>query len=590
MRRSKFWMLISVLILASMVLTACQSQESPIIKTIVVTTEGKEVIKVITQEPVENPLAPVEKVLRINMRTYPDIIDPQISSFVGEIAHLELIYEGLTNLDKDLNTVPGAAESWEFNENATELTFTLREGLIYSDGSVLNAMRFKDALMRNINPETQGQYANSTDEIVGATEWRTGEGEESEAGKAMVEKSILAMDMAGNECTDYDATDCRILKLVLTKPAPYFDTVMSLWITFPVKKELIEEGGEIWWNSSVYQIGNGPYILETLEPFVRGYFVPNPNYWGGQGKVNIEYRYITDTAVAFEAYKNDEFDIVTLASEDWMTVKNDPVLSQEALIYPGSCTFNVNFYQLKEPFTDPKVREAFALALDRDAWVSDVLQDLGAPTLTWIPPGFPGYDGEETRWSYNPEAAVQALKSSSYGSVEALPEITATFNDTPRNRLRYEWLAAKWEEVLGVKIGLNPVESTTYTALTKDVNTAPQMFILGWCADYPDPQNWLSIYWMSSASFANRIGYANSELDALMTEADVEPDPEKRMTLYAEAQKLLVGSLPGAFMWNNVNSYLVKPWVKNIEVTPQDTDWPGSINPIVVDIDTSMIP
>ena len=113
MRRSKFWMLISVLILASMVLTACQSQESPIIKTIVVTTEGKEVIKVITQEPVENPLAPVEKVLRINMRTYPDIIDPQISSFVGEIAHLELIYEGLTNLDKDLNTVPGAAESWE---------------------------------------------------------------------------------------------------------------------------------------------------------------------------------------------------------------------------------------------------------------------------------------------------------------------------------------------------------------------------------------------------------------------------------------------------------------------------------------------
>jgi len=95
---------------------------------------------------------------------------------------------------------------------------------------------------------------------------------------------------------------------------------------------------------------------------------------------------------------------------------------------------------------------------------------------------------------------------------------------------------------------------------------------------------------MSSASFANRIGYANSELDALMTEADVEPDPEKRMTLYAEAQKLLVGSLPGAFMWNNVNSYLVKPWVKNIEVTPQDTDWPGSINPIVVDIDTSMIP
>lgn len=592
MKNKRYWILLSLLTLISTLLAACgpQATPEPIIETVVVMEEGKEVVKVVTTTPDPSMIEPTQKLLRVNLGTYPDIIDPQQSSFSNEIAHLELIYEGLTALDKDLETVPGAAESWQYNENATELTFTLREGLVYSDGTVLNAMRFKDALMRNINPATAGEYAGSTDEILGAAEWRLGEGDASEAGKAVVEKSILAMDMAGNECTDYEQTDCRTLKLALVKPAPYYHTVMAIWVAFPAKKELIEEGGENWWNSSVYQIGNGPYILRNLEPFVRSYFVPNPNYWGGQGIVDIEFRFITDTAVEFEAYKNNEFDIVRLASEDFATVKNDPVLSLEQKIFPGSCTYNIFFHQLKEPFTDIKVREAFARALDRATYVTDVLQNLGAPTLTWIPPGFPGYDPTEDRWSYDPPAAVQALKDSSYGSVEALPDIVATFGDTPRNRIRWEWLVNKWKEVLGVDISLNPVEPTTFTALTNDVNTAPQMFLLGWCADYPDPQNWLSIYWMSTSALANRIGYVNTDLDALMSAADVEPNPDVRMKLYYDAQKLLVTSLPGAFMYNNVNSFLVKPWVKNLELTPQDSSWPGRINPLVIDIDTSMLP
>jgi len=88
--------------------------------------------------------------------------------------------------------------------------------------------------------------------------------------------------------------------------------------------------------------------------------VPNQNYWAGVGKVDIEYSYITDSAVSFQAYKNNEFDIVPLAAEDLATVKADAVLSKEAMIYPGSCTSAVMFHQQKEPFTDKKVREAFS--------------------------------------------------------------------------------------------------------------------------------------------------------------------------------------------------------------------------------------
>lgn len=600
MFRKQPWLLIGLVVLAGVIFAACTpSQATPerIVETVVVTevvTEKGDTIVVtevvevpVTEEP---EMEEAGKVLRINLGTYPDIIDPQKSSFANEIAHLRLIYEGLTKLSGDLETIPAAAESWEYNEDATQLTFTLREGLTYSDGSLLNAERFEYAIQRNIDPATAGEYGAITDEILGATDWRYGEEEDVvSAGAEAVAASVQALDMDGNPCTGYDQADCRRLQLTFIRPAPYFHTVMSLWVTYPAKQELIEEGGDNWWNSSIYQIGNGPYVLESLEPFVRGTFTPNETYWDGVGNVDLEFSYITDTAVAFQAYRNDEFDIVTLAAEDLPTVEADPVLSEEALIYPGSCTFDVMFHNEKEPFTDPKVREAFAMALDRDAWVRDVLNGLGSPTLTWIPPGFPGYQEGETRLAFDPEGALQAIAESSYGSVDNLPPIVDTFGDTPRNRVRHEWLVAKWNEVLGVEIELNPVEPTTYTALTKDRETAPQMFILGWCADYPDPQNWLSVYWKTGA-FGERIGYSNAEFDALVDEADVSTDPERRMDLYQQAQDVLLDSAPGAFMWNNVNSYLVKPWVMGYELTPQDTDWPGSNNPITVDIDTSMMP
>ena len=101
----------------------------------------------------------------------------------------------------------------------------------------------------------------------------------------------------GAACAEdlYADADCLNLKLTLSKPAPYFHTIMGIWVAYPAKEELIAEGGENWWNSSKYQIGNGPFILKSLEPFVQGTFVPNPNYVGGTVPTyDLEYRYITD--------------------------------------------------------------------------------------------------------------------------------------------------------------------------------------------------------------------------------------------------------------------------------------------------------
>jgi oligopeptide transport system substrate-binding protein len=375
---------------------------------------------------------------------------------------------------------------------------------------------------------------------------------------------------------------------------------MGIWVAFPAKEENITEGGEIWWTSPVYQVGNGPFIWDVGEPFVRGTFSPNSNYWDAKPTYSIEYRYITDTAVAFEAYKNKELDIVAAVGEDLGTIEADPALKAQHMKYAGSCTFAINFGMAAKytapdgstydsPFLDKKVREAFALAFDAESWSKDVDSGLSTPTWTWIPPGFPGYDAASPL-KFDPEAAKAALAASTFGGPDKLNALglKLTFGDTPRNRGRSEWLVAKYKEFLGVDIALDPVDPTTFTAISKDPTTYPLLARAGWCADYPDPQNWLSVYWKSTTSFAQRPGYVNLEFDALVDQADIELDPAKRMDLYAQAQQMLLADIPAAFGYNNANSYMVQPWVSGIVTTPQDSDWPGSFSVATIKIDTMM--
>lgn len=532
------------------------------------------------------PQAP-SQTLRVNMGTFPDMIDPQKSSFVNEIATLMNIYEGLTRLNTKLETEPAAAETWEYNDDATEITFTLRKDLKYSDGTILNAKRFEYALFRLLLPTTAGEYAGSIDTVVGALDFRSADPTMDPAAlQALKDKvGIKALDTKGQPCTDYEQKDCLVLNLKLTQPTPYMHTVLYMWVAYPVKQELVEAAGDTWWASAENHVGNGPFKLVSMEQGTSMYYEPNPYYWRGVAKFNLQMRYITDSAVSFEAYKNNEFDVIPLAAEDLATVRADEVLNAQAHIYPGACTYAFFFPPFKEPFTDKKVREAFAYATDREGWVEDIMKGLGAPTLSWIPEGWPAFDASETRWGYDPEKAKQAIAESSYGSIENLPEITLTFSDTPRNRTRFEWLANNWKESLGVDVKLNPTEPTTYTSLVKEKETMPQTFYLGWCADYPDPQNWLSIYWMTSSPYAQKYGYSNPALDEIMQAADVEMNPEKRLQLYQDAQRTLVDDTVTAFLFNGVNSYMINPRVKGVQTTGMDSGWPGQMDPLTITIE-----
>ncbi len=514
----------------------------------------------------ESPVATTGgKVLRIHQPQYPDVFDPQKSSFTNEIGILALVYEGLTKLNENLETVPAAAESWEFNDDATELTFTLREGLTYSDGSPLTSENFRYAIERTCDPATAGEYQSILFEIVGCEDW---------AGTLVTD--TVAYE-AGREALGVETPDERTLVLKLTQPAPYFPTIAGLWVMYPAKKELIEQGGENWWQQAQYHVGNGPFKITDIQEEQLITFEANENYWEGRPKVDtIEYVYINDSAVALEAYRAGQLDIMQPDPSQLPAIRGDATLAAELLTYPQAATFNLQPNLTREPFTDIKVRQAFSQAFDRQTYCEVIRNGDCLPTLSWIPEGIPGAI-QTDKYGFDPEAARQALAESSYGGPEGLPPITITFNSNdPANQPRIEWLASQFREHLGIEVQLEPVEGTTLVELRKSPETYPQLLAFsGWIQDYPDPQNWLSVFWTCNSTFAKRPGYCNPELDAVLQQADTELDPERRVQLYQQAGEILVDDIPGPFAYNTANVFLVKPEVTGYQTTASDSEWPG---------------
>jgi len=200
--------------------------------------------------------------------------------------------------------------------------------------------------------------------------------------------------------------------------------------------------------------------------------------------------------------------------------------------------------------------------------VRDVLQVLGKPTQSFIPPGFPGYEASD-QWPFDAAKAKATLAEAGFPNGEGLPEIKLTYSASARNKVRFEWMANQLKQNLGIDTPLDPVDPTVYTGLTKDIATTPPLYVLGWCADFPDPQNWLTAVFHTNGINA-RIGHSNPEFDKLVEAADVEQDATKRAELYSQAQKMLIETAPVAFLYNDANKALVKPYVKGIKTIPLD--------------------
>ena len=182
------------------------------------------------------------------------------------------------------------------------------------------------------------------------------------------------------------ALDDLTLQIDFTRPAPYFHTIAFTWVFFPVKQAIVEADPDNWWRSAENHIGNGPFTVTRIVQDQRWSFAANDQYRLGRPKLDgIEFIYVSDPAVALQAYRAGDLDILHIGSSVIDEIRNDPALSDQLLTYPVAGTFTLAMKLTQAPFDDLKVREAFAYAFDRETYCAELEDGTCVPTLSWIP-------------------------------------------------------------------------------------------------------------------------------------------------------------------------------------------------------------
>jgi oligopeptide transport system substrate-binding protein len=216
------------------------------------------------------------------------------------------------------------------------------------------------------------------------------------------------------------------------------------------------------------------------------------------------------------------------------------------------------------PFDDPDVRRALSMAIDKEFLADEFLLGLVAPADGVLPPGMPGYNENLDGIPFDPDAAAELLDET--GAADALNDVVILSSGqgaAPSDILQA--IQAMWMDNLGVDIG---IEQEEFGLFLRDINDGNfQMFSLGWIADYPDPQNFLDIK-LHSDSPNNESGYSNAEVDSLLEQADRTTDAEERLSLYQQAEQMIVDDAPWIPLYHGEASYLVKPYVEGFEVPP----------------------
>jgi oligopeptide transport system substrate-binding protein len=548
--RSRVWPLLNLLALVALVIGACTQQGGGGPAT---SASGE---------------ADPNGEYRSNIGAEPDTIDPQVESFVDEIGVTMQVYEALMTFDiKTGKPIPSAAKDQpKVSSDGLTYTYTLRDGLKYSDGKALTANDFKFGWQRLCDPATAGNYAFTGYIVVGCEAWNEMDAKKDDPAKlAAAKQNFLSnVTVSGNDIT-----------FKLTDPAPYFNSIAGLWVGVPTREDMVTKGGDKWTEPSTY-IGNGPFILSEWKHNEKMVFTRNPNFRTPSKLAKWTKVMINEGAVAFAAYRNDELDEYGIAAEDLRTIDGDAALKTQVVEGPGSCSNYIAFNLKKPPFDDKNVRVAFAKSFDRDSYISDVVK-IGKPSTSFISPGIPGYDPTDTFQKFDPPAAKAALALASPASQAALATTKITYSASARAKTRLEWFQNQWKTNLGVNIALDPVDSTTLTQLVKRLETAPQAFFIGWCADYYDQQDWLTTVF-NSKSTQTPTGYNNPQFDKLVSDADKEPDPKKRDDLYLQASRLLSQDAPVGFVYYSTTKILLKPWVKNLYITPLGFEQAGYLD------------
>lgn len=508
---------------------------------------------------------------RMNESAEPRSLDPVRTGESTATALTTQLYDGLVNLDPNLNIVPGFAESYEISDDGLLYTFKIRRGVMFHDdacfpggkGREANAHDVKYSFQRLLDPSTQSTGAwVFVDNVIGAKDYR---------------------DQKVDDVEGFEVVDDYTFKIHLHTPFSAFLQRLAMPYCFIHPHEAVEKYGSDFFQNPV---GTGPFKFVHWKPGQEILMVRHPNYWKkDKDGVSLPYvdavrcTFIPDMKIEFIEFDSGNLDRLYYIHDDLfksiLTEDNQlrPQYSQYQLLtrdllllqYYG---FNVTI----EPFTDKRVRQAFNYAIDRDSIIKFVLNGRGSPATGIVPPSMPNYSSITTGFTYDLEKAKALMAEAGYPNGEGLPEITLELNSGGTiNELVAEAIQNQLKQI-GVSVRLQIVEWTQHLQKIDDGET--EFFRLGWIGDYPDPENYLSLMWSKNFTpkGTNYSRYSNPEFDRLFEEGMRLTDEKKRIALYQQAEKVAYDDAPILFLYFGKRYRLMQPFVRGYVYNAQERD------------------
>ncbi|AXI10613.1 peptide ABC transporter substrate-binding protein [Oceanobacillus sp. 143] len=462
-----------------------------------------------------------EKVLHINNTIEPTSLNPSIGFDAVSWDPLNNLMEGLTRLDQDSIAAAGVAEDWDVSEDGLTYTFHIREDANWSNGDPVVAEDFVYAWKLMLDPATTppSPAAFLAYFIEGAEAFNNGEG--------------TADDVA------ITALDEKTLEVVLAAPTGFFLDLLTNPAFFPINHKVAEENPS-WHAEAESFVANGPFKLESWEHNSEMVFAKNREYWDADTvKLDkVHFAMVNDTNTQYQMFQSGELDTATIPAE-----LSDQLIDGDN-VYIGN-TGGLEFYRFnvnEEPFQNKKIRQAFALAANRQDITEFVVKNGVEPAFAFVSPGFTSPSGEDFRdvngdlVPFDPDQAKQLLEEGmAEEGYDTLPPIVLSYNTTDTNKAVAETLQNMFSENLGVDVTLENQEWNVFSEAQQNLEL--QFSRSSFLNDYNDPVNFLESF--VTDSYMNRTGWSNAEYDELIEKGKTETDEEKRWQYLYEAEKLL---------------------------------------------------
>ncbi|MCB0072021.1 MAG: peptide ABC transporter substrate-binding protein [Caldilineaceae bacterium] len=522
---------------------------------------------------------PASEPVTLNMRLFsdPPSIDPALAPDQISTTIVEQTFMGLTSYADDaLAVVPELATDWSVSEDGRTWTFHLRDDIpwvrwdpesgevfqeVDESGNVriVNAHDVVYGVQRTLNPTTGSGYAYVLYSIANAAAVNTAE-----------EVTLELLDSLGVRAVD-DFT----VEFTLENPAAYFPGIAGLWVARPMPSWAIEEGGEQWTDPGSL-VSNGPFTLaewlhEDSLTLVRNPYWPLWNEPESGNIDRIEFVIIPEQSTALALYETNELDTTPVPAPDFERVKGDDTLGNELQVLPELSTTYIGFTQSKPPLDNPLVRKALAAAIDRQAIVDSLENGLPIVANAFAPKGVfgnaagdPAIGGWMLGYDKGRELAKEWMAEAGYPEGEGINLTIMHWGSESSDR----WMQAiqsMWADVFPkANFGLETMEFGAFLNSlypNSPVEQAPDVWLMGWAADYPDQNNWLHEV-LHAEEGLNFSRAEPTEFEQLTKEAQVETDPKRREDLYREAERMLIeDEVRISPLFYTAYARLDKPWL-----------------------------